>query len=164
MGLAVGITVVVALSWVAAGGAGGEPPEAPEVQLAVRLERESTLDQTAAVIARLEDAAMAIPGVDRVTSSIQESSASLTVALADRDARPAGTDAAAVRARLDRLVRTQLDGVSLQRPGEGGGPGGGGGGEHGAPSRCSARRPWRFGSRIPTGSVCGSSPAACVSV
>jgi multidrug efflux pump subunit AcrB/ABC-type multidrug transport system ATPase subunit len=131
VGVAVGITVVVTSTWFAVSGGADQPPEAEEVQVAVRLDRESTLEQTTAVVERLEREVLDIPGVDRVSTMVQESSASLTVTLADRDERPPDTDAALVRGRLDTVVQQQLDGVTLLRPGEED-PGGGSGGHGGA--------------------------------
>lgn len=127
--LAVAGTAVVATIWFGVSSIGGnEAPEASEVQIAVRVEKEVTLDQTVEIVSRLEQAVLDMHGVEQVSSMVQESTASLTVTMVDRDERPADVNAATVRSRLNTLVEKELEGVTLARPGEADGSGGGGGG------------------------------------
>ncbi|HVS16669.1 MAG TPA: efflux RND transporter permease subunit [Thermoanaerobaculia bacterium] len=126
--VAVLLTAVIALPWVLVNSSAREAPEADAIQLAVRLTTtRGSLDGAVRVFERLEGAARALEGVERVESMVQEEGGSLTIRLAEPDLRPTSLDANQVRQAVRREAR-ELRGVEVLRPGEGTSSGGGGGG------------------------------------
>ncbi len=129
VGLAVVVTVVVAVPWVAVTTAGKEPAEADQVRLSLETPTSGSLEATAEIFDRLEIAAMDMVGVESVESVIQEEGGTLTVKLQDPDQRPDSATAIRLRRQLDGAV-DGIDGVEIRRL-DGGATGGqsdGGGG------------------------------------
>jgi multidrug efflux pump subunit AcrB/ABC-type multidrug transport system ATPase subunit len=128
---AVLVTVVVAVPWVAVGALNQEPPEADEVRLIVEVPRRGSLEAAAEVFDRLEQAVLALGGVDFVECVVQEEGGTLTVHLVDPEDRPATVSASRVR-NLVRDAARGLDGVTvraMESSGGGGGDGQDGGGD-----------------------------------
>src|SRR6185295_3701545 len=98
--VAVLVTVVVALPWVAAGAAGREPPEADDIRFAIEMGSGSSLERAAQVFDRLERAVMTLEGLDFVESAVREEGGALTVHLRPLGQRPEEVNAAGVRERV----------------------------------------------------------------
>lgn len=116
---AVLITAAVGLGWFASGGNSAEAQRADEVRLAVKLPGSSTLEKTSLSMEQLEKALSDMPGVEQVSSFIQEGSGSLTVKLVEEEKRPPDATAARVRELARRVAERELPGVEILRPGEG---------------------------------------------
>ena len=129
--LAVLLTVVVALPWVAVGAASQEPAEQEEVRFSVEVENARALERTAEVFEHLEAAAKTIKGLKFVESVVREDGGQLTVHLPPLGERPKETDAARVR-QVIYGAASELSDVRVNAPsagfGGGGGDGEGGGG------------------------------------
>ncbi len=129
--LAVVLTVVIALPWVAFSSLTREAPEANPVQFSVELPSDATLDKAVAILDRLEQQVRRVDGVERVESFLQENNAlvngSLTVYMLPKHERPAGVDAARIRGMV-RAAAKEVDGLEVRNPGEAGGEGDSGGG------------------------------------
>ncbi|RMG46489.1 MAG: efflux RND transporter permease subunit, partial [Acidobacteria bacterium] len=121
-GLLVVASALVGAVWLGASAGGAEPARADEVRLQVDLPPGLSLDGATERVAVLEEAALAIGGVERVTSLVREEDASLTIRLEPEERRPPGTDAALVRERLQRAAR-EMTGVEIRSVGSGGGGG-----------------------------------------
>jgi multidrug efflux pump subunit AcrB/ABC-type multidrug transport system ATPase subunit len=129
VGLAVIVTVIVAVPWVAVTTAGREAAQADEVRLSLEVPASASLEATGEIFGRLEQAALDMAGVDSVESVIQEEGGTLTVKLQDKDERPQTATASRLRSQLDKAVKG-LDGIEIRRldGGAAGGQGDGGGG------------------------------------
>ncbi|RLE24562.1 MAG: hypothetical protein DRJ65_09635 [Acidobacteria bacterium] len=129
VGVAVIITVVVAVPWVAVTTAGSEAAEADQVRLSLEVPASGSLEATAEIFDRLELAAMDMAGVESVESVFQEEGGTLTVKLQEPEERPETATAVRLRAQLDGAVEG-VDGIEIRRldGGAGGGQGDRGGG------------------------------------
>ncbi len=135
---AVVVTVIVALPWVLVKSASQAATEADQVQMSIRLPSSRSLQAATEVFAHLEQAVLALEGIERVESTIQEGTAdaaggTLTAFLVDRDERPEDLSAARVR-QVVRTSARSLQNVEVLLPGEADGGGGGGGGGDGGVS------------------------------
>ena len=129
--VAVLITVVVAVPWVAVTSATQEPPEATTIRFSVTLDTGGSLDRATWAVERLERAAMEVDGVRVVESVVQEDAGAVTVHLLPKEERPKRVDAGSVRHALRKAAK-ELPEVEIesQQAGFGGGGGdaeGGGG-------------------------------------
>ncbi|MDX1389690.1 MAG: efflux RND transporter permease subunit, partial [Acidobacteriota bacterium] len=86
--VAVLLTAVIAVPWVGFSALTQESSRADEVQMAIELPTGGSLEKSTAVFARLEEAALAIDGVDRVESFVREEGGSITVKMVDEEERP----------------------------------------------------------------------------
>lgn len=128
IGVAVVLTVLVALPLVTLTTVTQEAPETTQIRLPVEVRDAGSLEATIAIFERLESAALALSeGVERVEAFVQEGTGNLTIHMKPRDERPADVNAARVRAAI-RAEAAKLDGVEISTEGAGGGGGGGGGG------------------------------------
>lgn len=120
------LTIVIALPWVLVGSLAQQAEQADQVSLEIELAGSRSLDAAASVFARMEQAVLALDGIELVESSFREVGGTLTVHL-DPDARGAG-GATAGRVREEvRKAAEGLDGVEVRAVslGDGGGSGGG---------------------------------------
>jgi len=141
--VAVIITVVVALPWVAFSTAAQEAPEADTVQMAVEMPAGTSLKGAVEIFESLEQVALDIDGVERVESTIQEDQEGvLMVHLVKGDDRPDHVNAAVVRAAIRKAVENK-SGVDVRQPEMGGGGGRGGGGSAGGGSGVPGQEPTR---------------------
>jgi multidrug efflux pump subunit AcrB/ABC-type multidrug transport system ATPase subunit len=124
---AVLLTAIIAVPWVAVGTASQEAPQATMVQMAVEIATGGSMERATGAFARLEQAALAVEGVERVETFAQEEGGTVTVHLPPEDERPKELDADRVRAAL-RTAARELEGVELTAPSMSGRGGGGGGG------------------------------------
>lgn len=124
---AVILTALVTSLWLGTSVSGMGGQNADEVQMAVELPPGSSLETSSALMKRMEGSVLRLNGVEKVSSFIQEGSASLTVTLDDPEDRPAGLDASRVRKIVTDLAENELQGVEVTRPGEGRGGGQAGG-------------------------------------
>ena len=115
---AVVFTAITALPLLLASGGAPDAAEADSVQLLARFEEErNTVAVLAAAVGRVEEAVLAVDGVKRVTSNIEEDGASIDVELHEADERPANVDVALIR-RVARNAAKQIQGLDLRRPEE----------------------------------------------
>jgi multidrug efflux pump subunit AcrB/ABC-type multidrug transport system ATPase subunit len=123
---AVLLTLFFALPRVAYVTATREPQEVDEVRFGVDIETGGTLESAAGNFERMERAAMALEGIERVESMVSETGGSLTVHLLPEDERPEDVTAGKVR-EVVRAEAATLEGVELdsQQTGMGGGGRGG---------------------------------------
>ncbi|UCF67407.1 MAG: efflux RND transporter permease subunit [Acidobacteriota bacterium] len=98
--LAVLLSAIVGVKWIAFDATAAEAAEADEVRLEIELAREGTLERAAAIFDRLEQAASEIEGVSSVASIIQSDGGSLTVRLVDAHERPEELSIDLVRSRV----------------------------------------------------------------
>jgi multidrug efflux pump subunit AcrB/ABC-type multidrug transport system ATPase subunit len=124
------LTILIALPWVLVNTGGQQAESADQVQLEVNMEGNNSLDSAGDIFARLEQAALDIPGVEQVSSSIQEETGSITIDLVDAEERPAQTTAGYVRRTLIGEAE-KLEGVELGTASAAGGAQGGGGDDGG---------------------------------
>ncbi|MHC4165278.1 MAG: efflux RND transporter permease subunit, partial [Planctomycetota bacterium] len=126
--VAVLLTVLIALPWVAVGTATQEPPEAETIRLNVTVDAGGSLERVTGHFERLERAAMELEGVKNVESVVQEEGGALTVHLLPEGERPKELNAGRVR-RVVRAEVEKLPGVEIesQQTGFGGGGRRGGG-------------------------------------
>jgi multidrug efflux pump subunit AcrB/ABC-type multidrug transport system ATPase subunit len=131
--LAIVLTIIIALPWVLVSTASQQAESADEVRLEANMEGNNSLESAGVMFARLEQAALDIPGVEKVSASFQEESGSITVDLVPDEERPAQTTAGFVRrtliAEAEKTDGVELSTVSTAGAGGGGGGGGGQGGD-----------------------------------
>lgn len=77
------LTIIIALPWVLVSSSSQQAEEADEVRLEVNMEGNNSLEAASEIFIRLEQAALDIAGVDRVTSNFQEETGELTIDLVD---------------------------------------------------------------------------------
>ncbi|MDY6984210.1 MAG: efflux RND transporter permease subunit, partial [Pseudomonadota bacterium] len=106
------LTVLIAVPWVLVSTASQQAEEAREIRLDVNMEGNNSLQAAGAIFARLEQAALAIRGVEKVSSSFQEESGTLTIDLYPADERPAATTAGSVRRTILDIAEAS-DGVEI---------------------------------------------------
>ncbi len=126
--VAVLLTVVIALPWVAVSTVSREPAEAETVRLSLEIDSGGSLERAAGVVERLERAGMALEGVKLVESVVREEGGSLTLHLEPKGERPAETNAARARQVIQQAA-AELGDVEIQ--GQQSGLGGGGDEEDG---------------------------------
>ena len=113
---AIVFTAITVLPLALASAGSQDAAEADDVHLVVRFdEGRSTVSALAAAVGRVEEAVLAIEGVKRVASNIDEEGAGINVELLDE--RPANVNVALVR-RVARNVAEQIPGFDLRRPEE----------------------------------------------
>jgi len=129
------VTLIIAMPLVLVTSAAQEAPEENPVRISVDIASGGSLDRAVGVFERLEQAAMALEGVELVESVVQEDNGSLTVHLPDRDERPDNLNAGRVRTAVRQATR-ELQGVEIlaNQGGFGGGGSGRGGGNGGLAS------------------------------
>jgi multidrug efflux pump subunit AcrB/ABC-type multidrug transport system ATPase subunit len=127
--VAIVLTIIIALPWVLVSTAGQQAEAADEVRLEANMEGNNSLDAASVMFARLEQAALDIPGVEKVSANFQEESGSITITLVPEAERPAATTAGYVR-RTMLDIAAKSEGVELSTVATAG-VGGGGGGEGG---------------------------------
>ncbi len=111
-------TLVFAVPIALAGGAPPDAENADEVRFVSRSAKgRSTIEALTAAVERVEDALLPIPGVDTVTSDLNDEGASITVALVDRDERPPGLTTGRIRDAAQEAAK-KVEGFELLRPGE----------------------------------------------
>ena len=95
-----------------------QEPKAERVQLLARFgEERGSVAALAAAVERVEEAVLAIDGVKKVTSNLDEDGASIDIELHAADARPPEASAARVRT-VAQDVAKQIQGFDLRRPEE----------------------------------------------
>ena len=115
---AVLVTMITALPIALSNNAGQEAENADEVQFVTRFgERMASVESLGEAVAHVERAVLALEGVEKVMAEISEEGASVTVALVDRDIRPATLNAAVVRKAAQEGAKRVPD-FELLRPGE----------------------------------------------
>ena len=127
---AVFITLVGAPIWLAINTGSAGASQVDQVQMTVRLAAGRSLEAATSVFSRLEESVMAIDGVERVESTIQEGvgdsgGGTITTFLVDQDERPRDLSAGRIRRALQDAAE-ELRGVEVLLPGEGDGGRGGG--------------------------------------
>lgn len=142
--LVIAITVIFALPWVLINSGGQPAPEADQATIEVEFDGGGSLYSAGIVFERLEQAAMALPGVERVESNYQEDQGSLTVHLVDKSERPADVNALRVRTAMTTAVEG-INNVQIRPVTNAGGVGGGAGGAEdllgGGPSQIAVSGP-----------------------
>ncbi len=122
--MAIVLTLLIALPWVLVSGA-QQAESSDQVRLEVVMEANNSLDSASVLFARLEQAALNIPGVERVSSNFEEESGTLTIDLLPEDERPATTTAGFVRRTL-LAEGEKAEGVEISTVSNAGAGGGGG--------------------------------------
>ena len=127
--IAVLLTVAIALPWVMVNSRSQEAAEADTLQLEIQFaSARGSLNTASQSIARLEQTALDLEGVETVEAQIREEGGTLTVHLVDEELRPEGFRAQVVRNKL-REEGKKIKGLEILRPGQQGrGNDGGGGG------------------------------------
>ena len=115
---AVLVTSFTALPFAAANSVPPEPEQVDEVRLIVRsMKGTRSVAALGDAVAHVEDALMAVEGVDRVMADISEEGASVTARLLDEDERPANFRAALVYKAAETAAK-RTKGYDVLRPGE----------------------------------------------
>jgi multidrug efflux pump subunit AcrB/ABC-type multidrug transport system ATPase subunit len=102
--VAVLFTIFVGVTWVGLRSLNREPPEPEQIRFPVQFASEETMESAVASFERLEQEVLALPGMDRVESFVQEQGGSLTVHMPSRDSRPRELSAERVRRVLTRAA------------------------------------------------------------
>ena len=122
------LTIVIALPWVLVSSLTPPAQQADQVALQVELGGSSSLDAAGDVFGRIEQAVLALPGIELVESNFQEIGGTLTVHF-KKDAPDAATPGRVsdeVRLATRSMPNVEISNVDLAG---GGGPGGDGGGD-----------------------------------
>ena len=127
--IAILLTTIIALPWVAASGLAQDPPEANPVQLAIELPETATFERSLEIFSGLEAELLDVEGIDRIESSIQEGNGTLTVTLLPKEERTEEINADRIRSIVKSTAK-KIDsaGIRVLNPGESSGDQGGGGG------------------------------------
>ena len=127
--IAVLLTVAIALPWVMVNSRSQEAAEADTLQMEIQFaSARGSLDTASQSLARLEQTALDLDGVETVEAQIQEDGGTLTVHLVDKELRPDGFRAQVVRNKI-RQEGNKIKDLEILRPGQQGrGRDGGGGG------------------------------------
>jgi multidrug efflux pump subunit AcrB/ABC-type multidrug transport system ATPase subunit len=133
--VAIVLTIIIALPWVLVGSLGQQAEQTDQVALQLELDGGTSLDAAVAVFERVEQAVLALDGIELVESSIEEIGGTVTVHL-DPEARDSGgASPARVREEARRAIaglrNVELSTADLNGGGGGGDVGGGGGGGSG---------------------------------
>ncbi len=123
--LAVLLTVVLGIPLVVVGSAGGrQAARADQVRIRVEFSRgRLPIAKATGILARLDDAARRVPGVERTEAIVDEEGGTLTVRFVPEERRPPGPLAARVREAVEREARA-IGGVRTWDADSGGGRGG----------------------------------------
>jgi multidrug efflux pump subunit AcrB len=113
--MAILLTVLVAVSWLAVSMIPRPAEEANEVRLSVRLPASHNLAASSAAFQRLEEALLALEGVSSIEGFVQEGGGSLTVKLVEKERRPRGLSTGRVR-RVAGDAARELQGVEVLVP------------------------------------------------
>jgi HAE1 family hydrophobic/amphiphilic exporter-1 len=126
------LTVVIALPQVIVSAASSDAPEARQIRFNVELEMSRSMDTASSAFEQLEEAVMALEGVDKVEAVVREDGGALTVHLPVKEERPEDLNASRVR-EVVRQAAANIPGLEIgaTNSGLGGGGGGGGGGGQG---------------------------------
>ncbi|MYF29377.1 MAG: ATP-binding cassette domain-containing protein [Gammaproteobacteria bacterium] len=117
-GIAIVATMLFAVPVAISNQAPADPEHADSVAFSAQaLKGTASIDAVADAVAELERAAMAIEGVDRVTSDINEEGATMRVDLVDLDERPPDLTVSRVR-QIVAEAANRARGIDVSRPGE----------------------------------------------
>ena len=115
---AVLVTLVTALPIALSNSAPPEAEQVDEVRLTVRFAKGSgSVAALSVAVAHVEEAIMAVEGVDAVMADIGQEGASITVELVDRDERPVDFRASRIR-QVAEAAAEHTKGYDVLRPGE----------------------------------------------
>ncbi|MCP3981841.1 MAG: hypothetical protein GY716_21270, partial [bacterium] len=102
--VAVLITVVFALPFVAFSSLNQEPPEPERLTFPVQFDAEESIEASVVAFERLEQEALALPGIEHVESFIQGQGGSFIVKIPPKDSRPADLSVGRVRSVINEVA------------------------------------------------------------